>query len=75
MARYGLYGAVSRDFLTYGGRVLVHDHRGELEFLVPNTPVRELPSSIPPDQCLSIRLHPDLATVVWPLTKEQFRGR
>lgn len=73
MARYGLVGARTRDFLTYGGRVLFHDNRGELEFLVPDTRVVELPPSIPSDQTLPIRLHPDLVTVEWPLTKEQFR--
>lgn len=75
MTRWGLWGVATRDFLTYGGRILVHDNRAELEFLVPGTPVREVPPSIPPDHCLPIRLHPDLATVQWPLTKEQFRAR
>lgn len=73
MTRYGLYGAASRDFFTYGGRVLTHDNRAELEFLIPGTPVREVPPSIPPDQCLPIRHHPDMAAMQWPLTRSQFR--
>jgi hypothetical protein len=73
MTRYGLWGVNSRDFLTYGGRVLTHESRAELEYLVPNTPVREVPPSFPAEQCLPIKLHPDLVNVQWPLTKEQFR--
>ena len=72
MKRYGLMGERSRELLTYGGRVLWHDNRAELEFLVTGAKVVELPGDIPPDQCLPIRLHPDLAAVQWPLTREQF---
>lgn len=75
MARYGLFGARTRDFLTYAGRVLWHDNRAELEFLVPGTRVFELPPSIPADQTLPIRLHPDLVTVSWPLDRRDFVRR
>lgn len=73
MARYGLYGALSRDFLTSGGLVLVHSDRGELEFLFPGATVREVPPSIPPEQCLPVRFHPELASVQWPLKRSDFR--
>lgn len=73
-ARYGVVGARSRDFLTFGGRVLVHDNRAELEFLVKgDVAVRELPRDWPTDQTLQLRDHPDFAAVRWPLTREQFR--
>ncbi|NUU26113.1 MAG: hypothetical protein HOV68_32125 [Streptomycetaceae bacterium] len=76
--RYGLYGPNSRDFLSYGGRLLVHHDRAQLEFLVPGTPVRELPPDIPADQTMPIRFHPELAAVQWTESgdiagKEQFR--
>lgn len=72
--RYGLYGANSRDFLTYAGRVLVHDDKAELEFLVPRgAAVREVPPSFPPDQCLPVRQHPGLSHLRWPLRREDFR--
>lgn len=76
--RFGLYGPNSHDFLTYGGQVLVHHNRAQLQFLVPGTPVRELPRDIPADQTLPIRFHPDLASVQWTADgdiagKEQFR--
>lgn len=73
MSRWGLWSTTTRDFLTYGGRILVHDNQGEMEFLFPGAPLRQLPLSIPPDQTLPIALHPDLASVTWPLTRSQFR--
>jgi hypothetical protein len=74
VSRYALRGAVSRDLLTFGGRVLIHDNRPEMEFLFTgDASVVECPRDIPPEQTLAIRHHPDLAAVQWPLTKEQFR--
>lgn len=71
MTRYALKGAVSGELLTYGGRVLVHDNRGELEWLFPNERVvpydgRELPT-------MRLADHPDMDAVSWPLRKESFR--
>jgi hypothetical protein len=63
---YGLYGTNSHDFLTYRGRVLVHDHPGELRFLVPgDAEPREIPPSIPADQQLQLRHHPEMCSVAW----------
>ncbi|GAA4992667.1 hypothetical protein WHI96_07920 [Pseudonocardia tropica] len=73
MNRFGLYSPALREFFTYAGRVIVHDDRAELEFLCPGTPVREVPPSIPASQTLPVRLHPDFASVTWPLTRNQFR--
>lgn len=74
MTRYGLYGPNSRDFLTLGGRILVHDNAAELEFLVPSgARVITVPSDIPEDQTLLIALHPELASVKWPLDRRDFR--
>lgn len=74
MALYGLYGRATRDFLTVGGRVLVHSNRAEMEWLFPGSLVREVPPTFPPGQTLPLDQHPDLVGVVtFPLTKEQFR--
>jgi hypothetical protein len=74
MTRYALQGTTSRDLLTLGGRVLVHNNRAELEFLFAgDIRVTECPRDIPPEQTMSVRHHPQLAAVQWPLTKEQFR--
>lgn len=73
MKRYGLYGPNSRDFLTWHGRVLTHTDRAELEFLTVGAEVREVPASIPPEQCLPIQYHPKFGNVRFPLRKEHFR--
>ncbi len=74
MKRYGLYGVNSRDFLTYGGLVLVHDNAAELEFLIAgDAVVREIPPDLPESQTCPVRLHPNLANVRWPLSREDFR--
>lgn len=74
MSRYALQGTTSRDLLTWGGRVLVHDSRAELEFLFAgDVRVTECPRDIPPEQTLDIRHHPQLAAVTWPLDPEDFR--
>lgn len=73
MTVYGLWGPTSRDFLTFRGRVLVHDNRAELEWLFPGAPVREVPSSFKADQCFAIEHHPDLAMVRFPLQRSDFR--
>ncbi|MFF4346809.1 hypothetical protein [Streptomyces sp. NPDC001530] len=74
MSRYALQGAISRDLLTWNGKVLVHGDRAEMEFLVTgDVRVIPCPRDIPPEQTLEIRFHPQLASVTWPLTKEQFR--
>lgn len=71
--RYGVRGARSRDFLTWQGRVLVHDNRAELEYLVRGeVAVMELPRDWPADQTVRIQDHPDFAAVRFPLQRAQF---
>jgi hypothetical protein len=74
MSRYALQGTTSRDLLTWNGRILTHDNRAEMEFLVTgDVRVVECPRDIPPEQTLELRHHPNFAAVEWPLTREQFR--
>jgi hypothetical protein len=74
MSRYALQGALSRDLLTWNGKVLVHGDRAEMEFLVTgDVRVIDCPRDIPPEQTIEIRFHPNFVSVTWPLTKEQFR--
>lgn len=74
--RYGLYGEISRDWLTYGGRILWHDDAAEMEYLVPlgTTQVREIPADIPDDLMLPLRDHPQMAAVRFPLRRSDFRA-
>jgi hypothetical protein len=73
VTRYGLFGAQSRDFLTYGGRVLVHDNPDELAFLIEGATVRAVPPSIPDALTLPITAHPELTGVRFPLSRRDFR--
>jgi len=75
MRRYGLYGTISRDFLTWRGLILVHDNASELEWMCPKgtAVVRELPKDIPHEQTMDILYHPNFEGVKRPITKEQFR--
>ena len=73
MTRYGLFGAKSRDFLTYRGRILVHDNDRELAYLLPGSTPRPLPRDIPAELTLPIRLHPELAAIRWPLDRGDFQ--
>lgn len=80
MTRYGLYSPTLRDFLTFQGRVLVHSSelgaaraKAELEFLFPASVVREVPASIPADQCLPVAHHPRVrGAVTFPLDRREF---
>ena len=76
--RYGLYGERSRQLLTYGGQVITHHNRAQMEWLHPGTRVVEVPADVPAAQCLPLIAHPDYASVRFdPITgdldKEQFR--
>lgn len=73
MSRYALQGTASRDLLTWNGRVLVHDNRGEMEFLFTgDVRVIPCPRDIPPEQTLQIRFHPQFAHHRFPLRREDY---
>ncbi|GIH26071.1 hypothetical protein Aph01nite_43810 [Acrocarpospora phusangensis] len=61
---------MSGELLTFGGQVLVHDNRGELEYLLPGARVVPYDGDLP---TLPIRDHPSMASVQWPLRREDFR--
>ncbi|MCX4232806.1 hypothetical protein [Streptomyces ortus] len=71
MKRYALCSEKA-DLLSWGGKVIVHDSKAELEFLMRGARVVECPRDIPDDQTLPIRFHPDMATVTWPLDRRNF---
>lgn len=68
--RYALRGSVSGELLTYQGRVLIHDNRGELEYLFPGERVVAYDGALP---TMPVREHPDMAAVTWPLNRKDFR--
>ncbi|WP_020135048.1 hypothetical protein [Streptomyces sp. 351MFTsu5.1] len=60
--------------LSYGGKVLVHGDRAELEFLlVGNIRIIPCPPSIPPEQTIELRFHPHYSHHQFPLDRSQYR--
>jgi hypothetical protein len=57
--------------ITYGGHLLVHDNRAELEFLFPDRETVDVTETVMPK--MSIKNHPQCAVLTWPLKKEDFR--
>ena len=60
--------------LSYGGKTLVHDNKGELEFLLTG-PVRIVPCppSLSADDCMEIKFHPHYAHHTFPLDRSAYR--
>lgn len=75
MSRYAIQDAgLGGDLLTWNGRVIVHNSRGELEFLLTG-PIRIVPCprSVPPEQTIELRFHPQFSHHTFPLVKEAYR--
>lgn len=70
--RFAMEGPTSKSLLTYGGLVLVHDSAEELEFLFAGMKVVELGSMVSERDTMSIKQHPEMASVQWPLKREDF---
>lgn len=73
MKRYGVVGRTSRELLSLGGLILVHPDRAELEWLLVDQRVVEVPAHIPEEQTVPWSRHPAMAAVRFPLRKEDFR--
>lgn len=75
MTTYGAVGAISGELLSFHGRVLVHDSREELEFLLRGVRVVSLPQNLDTlgRPVMSIKEHPNMRNVRFPLRREDFR--
>jgi hypothetical protein len=73
MKLYALQGDVSKDLMTWRGRVIVHDSKREMEFIFRGARVVEVPRDISADMMISIKHHPDFASYQWPLERNKFR--
>jgi hypothetical protein len=73
---YALVGEVSGELLTYGGLVMVHPDKRELEYLFPALRVVEIPRFYLNDGLtMPLKDHPDMDAVVFPLAQnmDQFK--
>lgn len=71
--RFAMEGPNSRQLLSYQGKVLVHDDRAELEFLFPGVRVVEPGAMLAGYDTMSIKQHPELGHIEWPLRREDFK--
>lgn len=73
---YGLRGSVSRELISYHGRVLVHDNPDEASWVLCHsvTPVRLSAQFVILNPVLRLRDHPHLAHLSWPLDRHAFQG-
>jgi len=72
MSRYAMVGRRSGELLSYGGRVLVHDNRDELQFLFPRARIVRVTDGELGQPTMSIKQHPSMVSVSWPLRREDF---
>jgi hypothetical protein len=70
MNTYAMWGDNSQSWITYNGKVLVHDNRAELEFMYPLQKI--LPITLKEEEAMPIRLHPQHEGYRWPLRREDF---
>jgi hypothetical protein len=67
-----LHGARSGDLLTYGGRVIVHSNKDEMQFLFPDARVVRVTDGDSLGPTLRLKDHPGMAAVRFPLRREDF---
>lgn len=73
MSLYALVGHESHELLTFGGKVLTHPSKTELEWIIgASARIVRLPRAVERDQTMAIRHHPGLASYTWPLQKGDF---
>lgn len=69
---FALRGDLTGELLTWQGRVIVHRDAGELAFLVP-AGATVVPAPLGAAGYLPISAHPDMATIRWPINRQEFR--
>lgn len=73
---YALKGRTSGKLVSWGGRLIIHDNKGEMQFLFEATSdAYVVPVNVNPDPEKTIALWavPGMEAVEWPLRKEDFR--
>jgi hypothetical protein len=68
-----MQGDVSKELISYQGRILVHTDPAEMEFIFSTgVKVVKCPDEITPDMRMDIKTHPDLSSYRWPLRRGDF---
>lgn len=73
---YALKGEISGELISYGGRVLVHDNRAEMEFLFPRAQIVQITVDSAGETggrpTMPLKDHPDMGNVLWPLERNRW---
>lgn len=72
MSRYALVGPTTGELLTYGGAVIYHTDRAEMEWLFPLARVVRISDGDLGGPMLRLCDHPDMQSVHFPLRREDF---
>lgn len=60
--------------LSWNGKTLIHDSRPELEFLLAgDIRIVPCPPSLPPEDCMEIKFHPQFSHHRFPLVRSDYR--
>ena len=72
MSRYALVGPRSGELLTYGGAVIYHEDKAEMQWLFPHSRVVRITDGDLGGPMMKLRDHPDMTSVQFPLRREDF---
>lgn len=72
MSRYAILGVRSGDLLTYGGAVIYHEDKGEMQWLFPNSRIVRISDGDLGVPMLPLHKHPDMVSTRFPLRREDF---
>lgn len=70
--RFALVGPRTGELLTYGGKVLVHGSRHEMEWLFPGSRIVRITDGELGQPVMRLQDHPSLDRVRFPLRREDF---
>lgn len=73
MSRYALYGEYTKDLLTFQGKVIVHNDKSEMEWLLPNSKIVRITDGDLGRPVMKLKDHPSMTHISFPLKKSEFR--
>lgn len=73
MSRFAIYGDYCKDLLTFQGKVIVHNDRSEMEWLLPNSKIVRITDGDLGRPVMKLRDHPGLSHITFPLKRSEFR--
>lgn len=69
-----MQGLISKELITFDGKVIVHNNRDEMEFLFTGVRVVECPKEFEPKDLIKVKDHPDFSSVQWPLSRNRWNN-